>query len=153
MRALKNIRIDAGWPFLLAGISLLGATVLIPASDDLAEAEWQRDRAMAIERQHEQRLARHLTYLDALERQDEAVVRSLAATQLNRVEKGTQVLLVEQADASVFPALEPNPVELPQRREVGSILQRLTANPRTKPILLGLGSLAVLIGLLPPSRS
>ncbi len=153
MRARKTIRIDAGWPFLLAGISLLGATVLIPASDDLGEAEWQRDRAMAIERQHEQRLARHRAYLDALKREDEAVVRSLAATQLNRVEKGAEVVLVERSDASVFPALEPNPVELPRRHEVGSFLERLTTNPRTKPILLGLGSLAVLIGLLPPTRS
>ncbi|VAX37678.1 hypothetical protein MNBD_PLANCTO03-1174 [hydrothermal vent metagenome] len=42
-------RFDPEWLFLVAGLVLLGFTVVIPAQADLARAEWQRDRTVAIE--------------------------------------------------------------------------------------------------------
>ena len=40
-------RLDAGWLFLAAGLALLAATVLIPAHDDLQQAELVLARAKA----------------------------------------------------------------------------------------------------------
>ena len=41
--------IDPGWLFILAGMGVLAAVVLIPASENLQRARWQRDRALAVE--------------------------------------------------------------------------------------------------------
>ena len=47
-------KFDPGWLFLVGGLVLLGFTVVIPAQTDLAEAQWQRDRALAIEAQRKE---------------------------------------------------------------------------------------------------
>jgi hypothetical protein len=58
-------KFDPGWLFLVGGLVLLGFTVVIPAQTDLAEAQWQRDRALAIEAQRKERLFKHERYLAA----------------------------------------------------------------------------------------
>lgn len=150
-------RLDAGWLFLLAGLAVLAVTVLIPATRDLEEARWQRNRALAIERHREQRLNRYGQYLSALQRGEEDVVLSLMATQLNVSPVGRVPLLDEgdpgRVNASVFPSLEPDPVELPANPEAArkpSILTRLTTNDHHRLWLLAGGVVCVLIGLLPP---
>lgn len=150
-------RLDAGWLFLLAGLAVLSVTVLIPAARDLEEARWQRNRALAIERHREQRLNRYGQYLSAVQRGEEDVVLSLMATQLNVSPVGRVPLLDEgdpgRVNASVFPSLEPDPVELPARPDADkkpSILTRLTTNDHHRLWLLAGGVVCVLIGLLPP---
>ncbi|VAX40895.1 hypothetical protein MNBD_PLANCTO03-1193, partial [hydrothermal vent metagenome] len=110
-------RFDPGWLFLVAGLVLLGLTVVIPAQADLSEAQWQRDRALAIEHQRQERLFKHERYLAALESREPRVVRALAASQLNLV-PATHARIVEVderawSNASVFPGLEPEPIVLP----------------------------------------
>jgi hypothetical protein len=149
------VRLDPGWLFLLAGLAVLAATVLIPAYDDLAQARWQRDRALAIEQHRVQRLERYGAYLDALDRRDESVVLSLAAEQLNKVPVGRQPLL-PPADpgtrsASVFPMLEPEPLRLPTVQAQDSTLARLATGDRTRLWLIAGGALCVLLGVLPPA--
>lgn len=53
-------RFDAGWLFLVAGAALLCATVLLPAFDDLTDAENSRDAALALEAYQSQRLANQI---------------------------------------------------------------------------------------------
>jgi len=154
-RQLDTPRFDAGWLFLLAGVALLGAATLVPAADDLAEARLLRDRALLYEQLHQSRLDRHWTYLSALERGDEGLIRSLAASQLNiaPVDRG----LIEPLDAalparaSIFAELEPDPIPAPQRRRVGSVLERLTTNTRSHLWVIFVGSALLLIGLIPPA--
>ncbi|MFZ4573500.1 MAG: hypothetical protein ACOYN0_03820 [Phycisphaerales bacterium] len=148
--------IDAGWLFLIAGLALLGATVLIPAADDLAEAKWIRDRALAVEAHLGARLARYEEYLGALENRDPSLVLSLAASQLNLIPADTAVVpgleIAPDTEASVFPALEPPPLVLPERKAIDSRLQRWTTGNQTRVWLLAASALLVLVGLLPPSR-
>lgn len=150
-------RLDPGWLFLGAGLVLLSATVLIPAVDDLAEARWHRDRAIAVERWRSQRLANHSDYLDALERRDPSLVLSLASTQLNLAPADRRVMVDAAASgrvptASVFPALEPKfaPAERPRRPD--SLLQRLAGGDQTRLWLFIGGAMLVLVGLLPPAE-
>lgn len=148
--------IDAGWLFLIAGVALLGATLLIPAADDLAEARWIRDRALAVENHRMARLSRYEEYLGALENKDPSLVLSLAASQLNQIPADTAIIpgleIAPDADASVFPALEPPPLVLPERKAIDSRLQRWATDSSKRIWLLAGSALLIMIGLLPPSR-
>jgi len=148
--------IDPGWLFLLSGLALLGATVLIPAAEDLDKARWQRDRALLVEAHRLERLTRYDEYLAALDTREPALVLSLAASQLNQIPADRAPIpgraLSAGSSASVFPGLEPAPLKLPQRLRMGSLLERWTTDNRTRLWLIAGGAACVLIGLLPQSR-
>lgn len=149
------IPIDAGWLFVIAGLGILASTVLIPAIDDLEEARWQRDRAIAIERHRLERLERYGAYLDAVMQAEESVVLSLAAEQLNRVPAGSRPLIPvsdpARRSASVFPALEPAPLKVPPRVKPDSLLSRLATGESSRLAMLVVGAMCVLVGVLPPA--
>lgn len=147
-------RFDPGWLYLGAGVVLLSATVLIPAVDDLAEAQWHRDRALAVERYRSERLRHYSDYLDALERRDPALVLSLAATQLNLAPADRRVMIDasssgEPGSASVFEALEPRFTPVPPPGPVRSLLHRWATGDTSRLWLLAFGAMLVLIGLMP----
>ncbi len=169
--------LDPGWLFILAGMALIGCSVLIPAADGLAEARHLRDRALAIEQHRLERLTRHEEFLEGLHARDQTLALSLAASQLNEIPIDRSPMPVSDGgpgshqpgkppvssqapgeeslgltDASVFPALEPPPVQLPERRRGDSLLERMVLSPKTG-IWIGLaGAVSVLIGLLPRAR-
>jgi hypothetical protein len=148
-------RFDPGWLFLIAGAAVVVTTVLIPATDDLAEARWHRDRALALERFRSDRIKNYTDYLDALNRHDGTLVASLAATQLNLAPIGLAPLTdkpeANGSDASVFAALEPT-LNLPMPpAPPESVLQRLATNDVTRVWMLVGGAMCMLIGLLPPA--
>jgi hypothetical protein len=148
--------IDPGWLFLVAGLMVLSATVLIPARDDLDQARWLRDRGLAIERERTERLERYREFAEALEGEAPALVMSLAASQLHQIPADRRPIpgLTPAPDASagVFPSLEPDAPVLVERRRPDSALYRWTTNERTRMWLICGGALLVLIGLLPPGR-
>lgn len=148
--------LDPGWLFLLAGLALLAATVVLPAQEDTAQARFYVERAREAEQHRLERLRRYTDYLDALNRGDPGTVRSLAASQLNQAPENLTTLMpppeVSTRSASVFPALEPPPLERRERRVEYSRLQRWALDDRTRLWLLAGGVLLVFIGILPPSR-
>ncbi len=147
--------LDAGWLFLLAGLALLASAVMIPAARDLDRAHWRRDRVLLTEMHRLHRLTRHEAYLGAVLDENDAVVYQLAATQLGLVPSGTEIVeLVNDgptASTLVFASLEPPSIELPAFRETESRLARLANGERSRLWVLAVGSILVLIGLLPPS--
>jgi hypothetical protein len=151
-------RFDPGWIFLICGVLLIAATVIIPARHELALAQWSRDRALAIEKHRTDRLTRYGAYLKAVETGEESVLLSLAASQLN-MSPIDRVPLAAPTDpgitnASVFPDLEPEPVQIPSRpviNERSSMLARWTTSEQWRLWLLAGGTLSIMIGLLPPS--
>lgn len=149
-------RFDPGWLFLLSGLVLLGFTLLIPAQADLAEAQWQRDRALAIEAQREERLFKHERYLAALESREPTVVKALAASQLNLVPAGAGAIVEVDdpatSNASVFPSLEPRPIALPELRRVDSRLGGWARDRKSRLWLIAAGSMLVVIGAIPWGR-
>lgn len=148
--------LDPGWLFLLAGLAMLMAVVLVPAQESLDAAKVQRDRALAIEDHRLARLERYERFRDALGDERESLVRSLAASQLNLVPEGRRPLADQWhiTDASVFRELEPGPVKLPEHAPRETMLRDLTMDPRGRLWLIAGSALAILIGLLPsPSDS
>lgn len=130
--------------------------VLIPAHDDLAMTQYERDRARAIERWHARRVENYAKYLDALRDGDETLVRSLAAMQLNLIPAGSRPLVTsvrpQGMSASVFPELEPA-FEHPATPELyDSTLRRWATDSRHRLWMIAGGAMLVLFGLLPPSR-
>lgn len=155
------IPLDYGWLFLLPGLVVLCATILIPALDDVSEAKWKRDRVLAIEQHRLQRLQNYIEYLDALDRGDESVVLSLVATHLNMIPEEALPISPPadpaRTNASVFPELEPPPLRLLDAPPKGvsqdrSLLTRLASGERTRLWMIVLGAICVLIGLLASNR-
>jgi hypothetical protein len=148
--------LDPGWLYLLAGLALLAATVLIPAMDDLEDVRIERDRMMAIERHRGERITRYRDYLDALQRQEPSLVMALAASQLNLIPQGRTIALqtpdllaAPQRAGLIFASLEPPGLRLPERRSTGSLLERLSGSDFIRPWLIAGGALCLLLGLLP----
>lgn len=145
--------LDPGWLYLLAGIALVAATIIIPAVRDLDLVRHQRDRALAMEQHRIERLKRYEDYLGALERREPALIMALAASQLNQIPRG-RTLILDTPDpalpsASVFAELEPAPPRLPVYQAPNSILYRWTTSEQARPWLLVAGSICMLMGLMP----
>lgn len=148
-------RFDPGWLFLIAGCAVLVAAVLIPAQDDLAVAQWQRDKARAVERWRAERLASYTAFLNALDAGDPTLVRSLAATQLNLTPAGATPIIATphggRADASIFPELEPAFEPVPEPVPPDSTLHAWATDGRARLLLIAAGAMCLLYGLLPPA--
>lgn len=149
--------LDPGWLFLIAGLGVLGATLLVPAADDLDEARWKRDQALAVETHRSQRLANYHSYLKAVEEGQKPLVMALAASQLNQIPADRSPIpgLTEtkHADASVFGALEPEPLVLKDRPQAASLLHTLCTDPKLRLWTLAVGAITLMLGLLPASRA
>ncbi len=150
-------RFDTGWLYLLPGIAIICATLLIPAYDDLVDAQYQRSQALALEQFRSERLRSYTAYLDAVRTNDETVLLSLAATQMNLIPSGSEVLIAPAAQisdlpASPFPSLEPDYTPPTPPNRVESLLRRLAVNDTTRLWLLAGGMMCILLGLLPASR-
>jgi len=130
--------------------------VLIPAVDDLREAEWNRDRARSVELYRQERLENYAGYLDAVRREDRTLVVSLAATQLNLAPADKLAMLDRRQtglpDAGVYAALEADLMPVPKPPAPNSWLQRWATNERTRMWLIAAGALSILVGLLPMAR-
>jgi hypothetical protein len=146
--------LDPGWLFLVAGLGILGATLLVPAADDLDEARWKRDVALVYEQHRQERLDRYQGYLDALGRKEPQLITALAGSQLGQMPSDRGLISAindsRVRDVSVFPALEPPAMALPApRRPVDSLLTRLAMGPTSRLWLIAVGAMCVLLGMLP----
>ncbi|MFO0857496.1 MAG: hypothetical protein U0640_09105 [Phycisphaerales bacterium] len=148
--------LDPAWLFLLAGVALLGATVLVSAQAQVDDAAYVRDRALAVEDHREQRISRYREFLVGVETKQPALVEALASSQLNQIPASRAAIpgtvRDNLANASVFPALEPPPFTEPPKTKIQSRLAQLTSNDATRVWLLAGASVLILVGLLPASR-
>lgn len=145
--------IDPGWLFLLAGIVLIGSTILIPAADDLAKAQWERERAEVWEARRQERIENYKTYLGALERAEPQLVQSLASSELNLLPEGKEPL-PDMPDsgadsATIFGALEPKDIVWAERPLPESLLYAWTTDDKKRLWLIVAGAVCCLVGLLP----
>lgn len=149
--------VDPGWLYLIAGVAILGSTVLIPAAEDLEEAKLLRDRALAQETHKQERIQRYQGYLKAVESREPSLVYALAASQLSLMPADRGLISAPETDArtrsaSVFPALEPPPLVLPEREKRASRLERLATDSRSRLWMIAGGSASVLLGLVTGPR-
>jgi len=101
------IPVDPGWLFVLAGLIMAGAVILIPPQVQLSDMQTQLGRLEAEEAQTIDRLRAFSDFLATLEDEDPALTRRLAAAQLNLVRQGeTPILMARSASAPVTDWIE-----------------------------------------------
>ncbi len=131
---------DPGWLYLLPGLALCLAAVLIPAQEDLRQLELQRDQ-LKLDAQHAQlRLKAHADFLSALDQDDPGLYRRLIATQLNLIPaEDTPVLMVATDSAAVTDWIDQTVPVRPSLERVGpeSRLSRLTTGSSRLWLLAG----------------
>jgi hypothetical protein len=95
--------IDPGWLFVIAGMAMCAAVLLIPAHRNLDALHRQLDELHAQEAELTSRLSAHAAFLEELDRGRPSLVRRLAAEQLNLIPAGDEPLtLVRTPDATIW---------------------------------------------------
>ena len=143
-------RIDPGWLFVVGGLVLCVAGILLPAQRDLDDLRRQRAELRHEETILQGRLAARGAFLHELDHHQPALIRRLAASQLNLVPQDEEPVLVSSSlnedviswvDATVHAtAIEPI-------HRADSTLGRLM-NGRYRLWLLTAGVVSAFLGLL-----
>lgn len=153
---IKLLRFGPGWLFVLAGLALCAAGILIPAQNDLQHLQNQRDQLLHEEAILSQRIEGRAQFLDQVERQDPALIKRLAASQLNLIPaQGTPVLVAPSVSAPMDEWVDAtiNAEPIPSRATIQSTLSQL-AQGRYRLWLLASGVICAFAGLmLDPSFS
>jgi len=125
--------------------------LLLPAFDDLAASEHQLDRAKALADHSARRLASHAQALSSIERRDETLLRSLAASELNLIPDSHRVLPAgHRTESQPFLArLEPAFAAPERRSRPKSTLRSLAIDQHKRLWVIAAGMICVLYGLLP----
>jgi hypothetical protein len=143
-------RLDAGWLFVAAGLAVCAAGVLLPAQGDLRALHQQLEKLRTEESRAYSRLKAYNDFLDQLDEEDPALVRRLAASQLNIVPARDRPVLLSTAQiAPVTNWIEATVTyEPPPMRQLpDSTLGRLANGPFRLWLFAG-GIMCVFIGLL-----
>lgn len=152
MPSLIRAIFDPAWLFLLSGLAILAACVLVPAQDRFEEVRWQRDRAQTMLAHAQLTLDRYEMVNESLGRGDESLIRTLVASQLNLVPAATPdataiVLASSRPSADVLASVEPDIPSLPLRRVRDTRLRRMVMDSGIRLWLLIGGCGCVAIGL------
>jgi hypothetical protein len=149
-RLLPRIRFGAGWLYVLAGLALCAAGILVPARADLEALRRQRDRLADEKAIAQKRVEAYESFLRLLEADDPALIRRLAAAQLNLVPEGeVPVLMAASRTATVTDWIDGNVSAAPRPTAPprDTMLSRLVGGPR-RLWALAAGVVVVFVGLL-----
>lgn len=141
---------DPGWPFVVTGIGLIVAGVLIPAQRDLHELRGSLEVHRALLEHSERRLAAYEGFVEAIDEGETQLVRRLAASQLNRmaVDERPYLMLpsMNETVSSWIDASEP--LEVPVVSPYpDTLLSRLATGPRRLWVLAS-GVFLIFLGLV-----
>lgn len=149
-RTLPLLRLDAGWLFLLAGISLVLAAAIIPSGRELHGLEEQLASLRRQEQANYGVLGAYARFVQDLEDRDPALLRRLAAAQLNMIPRGeTPLLMASTVNASVAQWVESTVEMEPEQHEPipDTLLSRWTEGGR-RLWAIGAGAFMIFIGLM-----
>jgi hypothetical protein len=141
--------LSPGWLFLLGGVLVVGAAMLLPAWRDVQTVRFERDQLAAQVDVASQRLAATYSIRDTLRRGDPELKQRLIAWQHNRLPVGDTALAREIYTAGVLGWIDST---VPAVADVASPpvptrLERLVSGP-TRLWMLGAGVLMVFVGLV-----
>jgi len=139
------------WACFICGVALLAGAMFVPAREDLARVEHQRDTALAIEAHHEARIDRYDRALASIDRGDPDTMARLTHASLGLIPEHTEALVPSgaQRDPMLFELLEPEPFERPVYERDRSRFERLVLSETTRLWVIAGAALLALIGLLP----
>lgn len=150
----SSYRLDPGWLFVAAGLTLCVAGVLIPAQRSLHDLAGQLTRIEHLHAVGRDGIEAHEKFLDRLRHRDPSVFRRLAAAQLNLMPAGDTALLVassHRATVTDWIGRSVVPGTITTAPPPRTWLTRLTEGTR-RLWVLGFGVLIVFVGLLVDGR-
>lgn len=121
-------RLDAGWPFVLAGLVMLVAVVVLPGRRGVHDMRAQLDLLQTQEVVTIERLNAYTQFLDGIRSGDPQLLRRLGASQLNLVPDGeTPILVAASLDQTVPAWIDQTvaPVSVRDRPYADTLLIRL----------------------------
>jgi len=141
--------LSPGWPFLLGGVLVVGAAMLLPAWRDVQTVRFERDQLAALVDAASQRLAATQSIRESLRRGDAELNQRLIAWQHNRLPVGDTAIAREIYTAGVLGWVDST---VPDAADVASPpvatrLERLVSGP-SRLWILGAGLLMIFIGLV-----
>ncbi|MHC4103217.1 MAG: hypothetical protein ACYSW1_20320, partial [Planctomycetota bacterium] len=145
-----TIRLDAGWLYILAGLALCAAGIPVPARRDLEDLRRQLDRLADERAISDARLHAYGSFLHLLNEDDPALIRRLAAAQLNLVPADEKpVLMAASRTATVTNWIDENiqPRAVVAEPAPVTLLGRLVGG-RGRLWVLAAGIVVVFVGLL-----
>lgn len=149
-RTAPLFRLDPGWLFTLAGLAVMVASALLPAERDLHELRQQLAALEFREAYNTQRLQAYDRFMKDLKAHDPALLRRLAASQLNLMPEDVEPLLmatsIESTVSDWIEATVPQEDYLPVPPP-DTLLTRLADGPR-RLWLMGGGAVVVFLGLV-----
>lgn len=145
---------DPGWLFVVLGVIVLSAGILIPAIQENRLLEQQLDVARMAESRSQEHLARSTSLLDQMHRDDETVMRIWNAD-LNRTPQGSKPVLRDlEAPSDVLQWLDASTSQSVMLSEASvefqyrpSLLERMASGPR-RLWFLGAGGMCLCVGLV-----
>lgn len=143
-------QVDPGWLFILAGLAICAAGIILPAQGDLQALQRQLDQLRAEEVHAYARLKAHSDFMDQVDRADPALVRRLAAAQLNVVPQGDKPVMLSVSDNAPVTDWIDGTVKTdirPSKAVAISTLSRL-ANGPYRLWMFGGGIMSVFVGLM-----
>lgn len=143
-------RFDAGWLYVVAGLAICAGAILVPVRQDLRELQGQLEDIRTKEYLLTQQLQTSSFLLDQIDARDEALIRRLAASQLNLVPAERRPLLrsINHSQSVIDWMNATIRYETISRAEPpASLLDRLTTGGG-RLWMFGLGVLCVFMGLL-----
>ena len=143
--------LDAGWLFVLAGLAVCGAALLVPAQQDLSAVESKRKQLDVQATASMRQLVAYDAVLQGLLDQDPQIMRRLAANHLNLLPEGDTPILLDpvRADGSFDRWVrESSKVEVqPAAVASETLLARISTGPYRVLVIAG-GILCLFIGTL-----
>lgn len=142
-------RLSPGWPFLLAGLAVVAAVMLVPAWRDVQNVRLERDDLQSVVQYEARRVAATESMLASLESGDPALRRRLVGWQLNLLPKGNVAIgrdvhaggVLGWIDATVEPVVASSPTAVVSR------LESIVSGP-ARLWMLSAGVLLVFVGLV-----
>ena len=149
-RSRALFEIDPGWPFVVAGLGLIVAGVLIPAQRDLHELRGSLEVHRALLEHSDRRLDAYDRFLVSVDEAEPQLVRRLAASQLNKMPADERpYLMLPSMNATVSDWIDASePLEVPSPAPYpDTLLSRLATGPRRLWILAS-GVFLIFVGLV-----
>lgn len=142
-------RLSPGWPFLIAGLVVVAAVMLVPAWRDVQNVRMERDRLQAVVDYEARRVAATEEMLEALASGDPELERRLIAWQLNLLPVGDVAIAREVHAGGVLGWIDDtvDPVAAVAAAPAVSTLEWIVSGP-ARLWVLAVGVLLVFLGLV-----
>jgi hypothetical protein len=148
-RVAPLARLSPGWPFLIAGLAVVAAVMLVPAWRDVQDVRLERDRLQAVVDYEGRRVEATRSMLAALHTGDPDLQRRLIAWQLNLLPAGDVAIAREVHAGGVLGWIDDTvePVTAPPLAPAVSRLESIVSGP-ARLWMMAAGVLLVFVGLV-----